>query len=56
VDILVDNNVIVELKASKGYNKQDEAQLLNELRASEVEVGLLINFGRTKVEFKRFVY
>lgn len=55
-DLLVDEKVIVELKTSKRYNSQDEAQLLNELKASEVEVGLLINFGRTKVEFKRFVY
>lgn len=55
-DLLVDEKVIVELKVAKKYNKQDEAQVLNELKASEVEVGLLINFGREKVEFKRFVY
>ncbi|NQV50951.1 MAG: GxxExxY protein [Candidatus Marinimicrobia bacterium] len=55
-DLLVDGKVIVELKVAKFYNKQDEAQLLNELRASEIEVGLLINFGKEKVEFKRFIY
>jgi len=55
-DLLVDNKVIVELKVAKWYNKKDEAQLLNELKASEIKVGLLINFGRNKVEFKRFVY
>jgi len=55
-DLLVDEKVIVELKVAKKYNSQDEAQLLNELKASEVEVGLLINFGREKVEFKRFIY
>jgi hypothetical protein len=34
----------------------DEAQLLNELKATGIRVGLLINLGRTKVEFKRFVF
>jgi len=55
-DILVDNKVIVELKVAKRYNKKDEAQLLNELKAGVIKVGLLINFGKEKVEFKRFVY
>lgn len=55
-DLMVDKKVIVELKVAKEYNSQDEAQLLNELKASDVEVGLLINFGREKVEFKRFIY
>lgn len=55
-DIFVDNKVIVELKTSKTYNSQDEAQLLNELKGTGVKVGLLINFGREKVEFKRMVF
>ena len=37
-------------------NSKDEPQLLNELRAAKIKVGLLINFGKEKVEFKRFVY
>jgi GxxExxY protein len=44
------------LKAAKAYNPEEEPQLLNELKATGIKVGLLINFGRTKVEFKRFVY
>ena len=55
-DILVDGKVIVELKVAKKYNPKDEPQLLNELKATKMKVGLLINFGREKVEFKRFVY
>ena len=55
-DILVNDCVIVELKVAKTYNDEDEPQLLNELKATGTKVGLLINFGRTKVEFKRFVY
>ena len=55
-DILVNDCVIVELKVAKTYNDEDEPQLLNELKATGTKVGLLINFGGTKVEFKRFVY
>lgn len=55
-DIFVNRCVIVELKVAKTYNNEDEPQLLNELKATGIKVGLLINFGRTKVEFKRFVF
>ncbi len=55
-DLFVDDSVIVELKVAKQYNPSDEAQLINELKATRVKVGLLINFGKEKVEFKRLVY
>jgi GxxExxY protein len=55
-DLLVNEVVIVELKICKEYHAADEAQLLNELKATGIKVGLLINFGRAKVEFKRFVF
>jgi GxxExxY protein len=55
-DIFVNKCVIVELKVAKTYNNEDEPQLLNELKAAGIKVGLLINFGRSKVEFKRFVF
>ncbi|RMF63905.1 MAG: GxxExxY protein [Calditrichaeota bacterium] len=55
-DLLVDEKVLVELKVANRYNPKDEAQLLNELKATEIRVGLLINFGKEKVEFKRLVY
>ncbi len=55
-DLLVDDKVIVELKVAKKYNKKDEPQLLNELKATGIKVGLLINFGKEKVEFQRFIY
>ncbi len=54
-DLFVDRKVILELKVAKFYNSRDEAQLLNELKATGVEVGLLINFGLHKLEFKRMV-
>ena len=54
-DILVDNKVIVEIKASKGLAVENEAQLLNYLKATDIEVGLLLNFG-PKPDFKRKVF
>jgi len=45
-DIIVENRVIVELKAAEGLIEEHEAQLLNYLRATEIEVGLLLNFGK----------
>ncbi|MCK4797402.1 MAG: GxxExxY protein [Spirochaetes bacterium] len=55
-DILVDDKVLEELKVAKEYNPKDAPQLLNDLKATEVKVGLLINFGKEKVQFKRFIY
>ena len=51
-DILVDNKVIVEIKAAKTLAPENEAQLLNYLKATDIEVGLLLNFG-PKPEIKR---
>ncbi|RLB96771.1 MAG: hypothetical protein DRH50_00205 [Deltaproteobacteria bacterium] len=45
----------VELKAVRTLNPAHEAQLINYLKATNIEVGLLLNFGR-KLEFKRFVF
>jgi GxxExxY protein len=55
-DLFVEEKVIVELKVARNYASEDEPQLLNELKATGIRVGLLINFGRTRVEFKRFVF
>jgi GxxExxY protein len=54
-DLIVADVVLVELKVAPQYDKRDEAQLLNVLKATGLKLGLLINFGRTKVEFRRFV-
>ena len=55
-DLWVEDRVIVEIKTARCYNADDEPQLLNELKETGVKVGLLINFGRTKVEFKRLIF
>jgi len=54
-DLLVENCVIVELKAAQALTREHEAQLLNYLRATPYEVGLLLNFG-PKPEFRRKVF
>jgi GxxExxY protein len=53
-DILVDEKVILELKSVKEIHPAHEAQLINYLKATGIEVGLLINFGE-RVEIKRKV-
>jgi GxxExxY protein len=55
-DLIVDGCVLVELKVNPQYDRRDEAQLLNVLKATGLRVGLLVNFGRTKVEYKRLVF
>lgn len=55
-DMVVEDTVIVEFKVAEEYRKADEAQLINELVATGKPIGLLINFGRRKVEFKRLVW
>ncbi len=54
-DLIVDNKVIIEIKAVKSLIPEHEAQLLNYLRSTNIEVGLLINFGE-KPKFKRMVF
>ncbi|MCA9177018.1 MAG: GxxExxY protein [Planctomycetales bacterium] len=54
-DLLVDDSIIVELKVARTYQSADEAQLLNALKAARIKLGLLMNFGRERVEFKRMV-
>ena len=54
-DVLVENCVLLELKAARKLELSHEKQLLNYLRATEIEVGLLLNFGE-KPEFKRLIF
>jgi len=54
-DIVVNNEMIIELKAVENLSRNHEAQILNYLKATGFKLGLLINFGKEKVEYKRFV-
>ena len=52
-DFVIDNKVILELKAVKEMDSVFEAQLINYLKATGLKVGFLMNFGQTKFYFKR---
>jgi GxxExxY protein len=54
-DLLIEDKVIVELKACELLMNVHSAQLMNYLKATEIEVGLLLNFGED-AEFKRIIY
>ena len=54
--MIVNGVVLVEIKIAPQYDKRDEAQLLNVLKATELKVGMLLNFGRYKIEYKRLIF
>lgn len=54
-DLIVDEKVIVELKAAEGLCEEHECQLINYLKATEFEVGLLFNFGK-QPELRRKIF
>lgn len=56
-DFTLQNSIIVEVKANKdGINDEMIAQTLNYLKASGLKLALIINFGKTSLEYKRLVY
>jgi GxxExxY protein len=54
-DLIVERRVIVELKACASLDSTHESQILNYLKASGIQVGLLLNFGKPKLQYRRFV-
>jgi GxxExxY protein len=55
-DLFVEEKIIVELKAVKAIAPEHQAQIINYLNATGIEVGLLINFGNPRLEYKQKVY
>ena len=55
-DFLVDSKVIVEIKAISALSEIDRVQLTSYLKASGIEIGLLLNFGKKSLCFKRMIY
>jgi len=55
-DFVCYNKIIVELKALSNLTTENEAQVLNYLKATKFKLGLLINFGEKSLRSKRFVY
>ncbi|MBI5142557.1 MAG: GxxExxY protein [Nitrospirae bacterium] len=53
-DLFIDDKVIIELKAVKAIAPEHQAQVINYLNATGIDVGLLINFGNPRLEYKRF--
>ena len=54
-DLLVEGTVLLELKTARSHDSSHEAQLLHYLRATEIEVGLLLNFG-VRPQFRRLLF
>jgi GxxExxY protein len=54
-DFLVYKEIVLEIKSSKSLTEVDEAQIINSLKISRQEIGLLINFGELSLKFKRFI-
>jgi GxxExxY protein len=54
-DLVINETLIIEIKAAEGICDEHEAQLLNYLKATDIEVGLLFNFGK-RAEFKRKIF
>ncbi len=55
-DIIVDGKLLIELKALSGFSREHEAQVMNYLKASGLTVGLLLNFGVTRLGIRRKVW
>ncbi|MDQ7780846.1 MAG: GxxExxY protein [Planctomycetota bacterium] len=53
-DIIVDSLVIIEVKAVRELDDNHKAQLISQLRVTGILIGLLVNFAKSKLEFKRF--
>ena len=55
VDYIIEGLIIVENKATKGINEIDEAQMHNYLQATGMKLGILINYGKPSLEYKRIL-
>lgn len=55
IDLTIEDKVIVELKAIAEFHPVHQAQVISYLKATGLEVALLVNFGKNKVDYKRLV-
>ncbi len=55
-DFIIDDKVLVELKGTHGLTETNEAQMINYLKATKLQVRLMLNFGKSSLEWKRIVY
>lgn len=52
-DLVIENSIIIELKCCQNLLAEHQAQLINYLKASGIPIGLLVNFGHSRLEYKR---
>lgn len=55
VDLIIEEKILIEVKAVSNLRKEHTAQIINYLKATDIEVGLLMNFGDKPI-FKRFIF
>ena len=55
-DIVVDGKIVIEVKAAEGLIDAHRAQTLNYLRATDLRLAILLNFGREKLQYQRLVH
>lgn len=55
LDFIIDNKVILELKSSKEINNEHIKQMISYLKATNIKIGLILNFGKSKLEIKRII-
>ncbi len=55
-DILVENKIIIELKASDSIHAKHRAQIFNYLKTTDIKLGFLMNFGKKSLVYERFIY
>jgi GxxExxY protein len=55
-DFICYDKIILEIKALSGFTSEHEAQLLNYLKATQIKIGLLINFGKKSLDYKRYIF
>lgn len=53
-DLIVENKIILELKATKQIIPEHEAQLLSYLKATKLPIGMILNFGQPKLQYRRY--
>ena len=54
-DFICHDDIIVELKAIEALSGKEESQIINYLKATGLKIGLLLNFGSSRLEYKRFI-
>lgn len=55
IDLIVENQIVLELKSVSALHESHDAQIISYIKATKLKLGILINFGQAKVEYKRIL-